>query len=113
LRTHVVLAAFIADYTPRAQSLISHRHTTFFGCAHRRTAPSVRLPNGRVVTSSAPLTFRDVRVGGSSEPESIVLSSGSQNLSRLRIDAAPATFRLPSARPARPPEPSTLGGGRV
>ncbi len=99
--TVVVVGAFTAVETARGQSLLGHRHTTFFGGARRATAPSVRLPDGRVVTSSARLTFGDVRVGGSSAPESLVLSSGSQELRKLRIDASPAAFRVESGCPRR------------
>lgn len=105
--TVVVVGAFTAVDTARGQSLLGHRHTTFFGGARRATAPSVRLPDGRVVTSSARLRFRDVHVGGSSEPESLVLSSGSQELRQLQIDAAPTAFRVESGCPRRLPARSS------
>ncbi len=111
--TVVVVGAFTAVDAARGQSLLAHRHTTFFGGAHRATPPSVRLPDGRVVTSSARLTFRDVRVGGSSRPESLLLSSGSHELRRLRIDTSPATFRVESGCPRRLPPRSSCSVGIV
>jgi hypothetical protein len=93
--TVVVVGAFTAVDTAHGQSLLGHgRRTTFFGVAHRVTAPSVRLADGRVVTNSATLTFRDVPVGGSSKPKSLFLSSGSHELRGLRIKASPPAFHL-------------------
>jgi hypothetical protein len=111
--TVVVVGAFTAVETARGQSLLGHRNTTFFGGPGRATAPSVRLPDGRVVTSSARLTFDDVRVGGSSSPESLVLSSGSQKLRKLRIDASPAAFRVESGCRRRLPARSSCSVGIV
>jgi hypothetical protein len=111
--TVVVVAAFTAVDTARGQSLLDHRPTTFFGGTHHATAPSVRLHDGRVVTSSARLTFRDVRVGGSSEPESFVLSSGSYKLRQLRIDASPPAFHAKNGCPHRLPARSSCSVGIV
>jgi hypothetical protein len=102
--TVVVLGAFTAADVANGQSVLNHRHTTFFGGrTHRAVAPSLRLPDGRLATSTASLAFRNIRVGSSSAPESLVLSSGSQELRKLRIDASPSTFRLDNGCAGRMP----------
>jgi hypothetical protein len=107
--TVVVIGAFTAVDAARGQSLIGHRHTTFFGGTARATAPSVQLPDGRLVTSAARLSFGDTRVGGSSASRSIVLSSGSHELRRLRIEASPAAFHVVNGCPSRLSARSSCG----
>jgi hypothetical protein len=99
--TVVVIGAFTAADAARGQSLVGHRHTTFFGGTHHATAPSVQLPDGRLVTSAARLNFGDTHVGGSSASRSLVLSSGSHELRRLRIEASPAAFHIVNGCPRR------------
>jgi hypothetical protein len=111
--TVVVVGAFTAVDAARGQSLVGHRHTTFFGGGRHTTAPSVRLPDGRVVTRSAQLAFHDVRVGSSSKPDSLVVSSGSRELRQLRIDASPAAFHVENGCAHRLPAHSSCRVGIV
>jgi hypothetical protein len=96
----VVVAGFSVVDIARGQSLLNHRHTTFFdGKVSPPTPTSLRLPDGRLVqteTSSAQLAFGDLRVGTRSQAKLLVLSSGSKELNELTVTTAPASFRLKS-----------------